>query len=50
MADVGLYVDRISMNGKHGKKGQWIGLFYLTPSNISAETLTFYFNKKFSML
>jgi hypothetical protein len=34
MADGGLYVDRISMNEKHGKRGKWIGLFYLTLSDI----------------
>ena len=39
MADGGLYVDRISMNEKHGKRGQWIGFFYLTLSDISAEIL-----------
>ena len=37
MADLGLFVNKISMNGKHGKKGQWIGLFYLTLSDISAD-------------
>ncbi len=37
MADVGLYDNILSMNEKHGKRGQWIGLFYLTLSDISAE-------------
>ena len=41
MADVGLFVNKLSMNGKHGKKGQWIGLFYLTLSDISADIKTF---------
>ena len=34
MADVGLFVNKISMNGKHDKRGQWIGFFYLTLSDI----------------
>jgi hypothetical protein len=37
MADVELYVNIISMNEKHGKRGQWIGLFCLTLSDISAD-------------
>jgi len=36
MADGGLYADRLSMNEKHGKRGQWIGYFCLTLSDISA--------------
>ena len=39
MADVGLFDNKINMNGKHDKRGQWIGFFYLTLSDISAETL-----------
>jgi len=41
MADGGLYVNRISMNEKHGKRGKWIGLFYLKMSDISAATWSF---------
>ena len=33
---MGLYANILSMNEKHGKSGQWIGLFYLTLSDISA--------------
>ena len=40
MADVGLFDNILSMNEKHGKRGQWIGLFYLTLSDISADLLT----------
>ena len=39
MADVGLFDNILSMNEKHGKRGQWIGLFYLTLPDISAVTL-----------
>jgi hypothetical protein len=37
MADVGLFDKKLSMNEKHGKRGQGISLFYLTLSDISAD-------------
>jgi hypothetical protein len=40
MADVGLFDKKLSMNEKHGKRGQWISLFYLTLSDISAAMWT----------
>jgi hypothetical protein len=41
MADVGLINKILSMNEKHGKRGKWIGLFYLKMSDISAATWSF---------
>ena len=41
MADVGLFDNILSMNEKHGKRGQWIGLFLLDSAKHVSSYLEF---------
>ena len=50
MADVGLINKILSMNEKHGKRGKWIGLFYLTLSDTSADIDTIHIRNEGSFL